>query len=90
MFMFILCCNTLSFDWQMCAFVVLGSVFAHQAKRLALARGNVSEIKLPILCPVGRKSPTQSIRPTGSHSFVVIEQQQQLTLVAASARVLVE
>ena len=44
MFMFILCCNTLSFDWRMCAFVVLGSVFAHQAKRLALACGNVSEI----------------------------------------------
>jgi len=42
--MFILCCNTLSFDWRMCAFVVLGSVFAHQAKRLALACGNVSEI----------------------------------------------
>jgi len=30
--MFILCCNTLSFDWRMCAFVVLGSVFAHQAE----------------------------------------------------------
>jgi len=41
----------------MCAFVVLGLVFPHQAKRLACRTSPI----WPILCRAGRKTLTQSI-----------------------------
>ena len=46
-----------SSDWWMRAFVMLGLVFPHQAKRLAWG----TSPKWPILCWVGRKTLTQSI-----------------------------
>jgi len=56
-FVFILCCNYICFDWWMCAFVLLGLVFAYQANRLAWE----TSPKLPVLCRVGYKTTTQSI-----------------------------
>ena len=47
----------ISFDWWICAFVVLGLVFPYWAKRLAWG----TSLKWPILCQVGRKTTTQSI-----------------------------
>jgi len=65
--------HCISFDWWMCAFVVLGLVFQYQAKRFAWG----TSPKWPILCRVGRKTLTQSISleqmdrdsvPTNPHS----------------------
>jgi len=46
----------ISFDWWMCAFVVLGLLFPYQAWRLAWGTCP----KWPILCRVGCKTTTQS------------------------------
>jgi len=49
------------------AFVVLGFVFPYQAKRLAWG----TSPKLPILCRVGRKTLTQSIKSCVILAFIV-------------------
>ena len=51
----------------MCAFVVLGLVFPYQAKRLAWGTCP----KLPILCQVGRKMITQSVRAGGKLNIMI-------------------
>ena len=48
----------ISFDWWLCAFVVLGLVFPHQAKRFDWE----TSPKWPILCQVWCKILTQSTR----------------------------
>jgi len=46
----------ISFDWWMCAFVVLGFLFPYQAKRLAWG----TSLKWPILCRVVHKPLTSN------------------------------
>jgi len=56
----------ISFDWWMCAFVVLRLVFPCQGKRLAWR----TSPKWPILCRVGRKTTAQSINYECLHQII--------------------
>ena len=62
---FIFCYSTFLFEWWVRAFLVLGLVLPHQAKRLA---GGTSP-KWPVLCRVGHKTLTQALNGTCSTDF---------------------